>query len=305
MGADISTSVTLDTIFRIPYRDIYCDATFLISSRTGWCGTIHILFECRYRQVVSFLCVYCVLDGIYEINNVFSLAGNIFCDDVFFCCALPAIRNGDLNHLFCTCIDGIIVHLHDGITLTSVSSLCSSLHQIDSLLFRNNVCQFEECRLKNGVDTLSQTDLFTDLDTVDHIELDVVVCDKALNLSGKMLLNTFHIPWAVQKECAAVNQLLNHVILTNIGRIVTCYEVCLVDQVSRLDRLLTKTKVRHGHTARLLGVIVKVCLCIHIRVVADDLDGVLVCTYGTVSTKSPEFAVDGSFRRGNKGSTQF
>ena len=85
----------------------------------------------------------------------------------------------------------------------------------------------------------------------------------------------------------------------------TCNKVCLVDQISRLDRLLTKTKVRHGHTAGLLGVIVKVCLCIHIGVVADDLDGVLVCTYGTVSTKSPEFAVDGSFRRGNKGSTQF
>ena len=52
----------------------------------------------------------------------------------------------------------------------------------------------------------------------------------------------------------------------------------------------------HSNAAGFLGVIVKVCLCIHIGVVTDDLDGVLVCTYGTVCAKSPEFAVDGSFR---------
>ena len=55
----------------------------------------------------------------------------------------------------------------------------------------------------------------------------------------------------------------------------------------------------NGNTAGLLGVIIKICLSIHIGVVTDDLDGVLVSTYGTVCTKTPELTVDGSFGSGN------
>ena len=82
------------------------------------------------------------------------------------------------------------------------------------------------------------------------------------------------------------------------------YEVCLVDQVGGLDRLLTETQVRHGNTAGLLGVIIEVSLSIHVGVVTDDLNGVLVSTYSTVSAQTPELAVDGSFRSGNKRSHQ-
>ena len=56
----------------------------------------------------------------------------------------------------------------------------------------------------------------------------------------------------------------------------------------------------HGNAAGFLGVIVKVCLCIHISVVTDDLDGVLVCTYGTVCAQTPELTVGGSLRGGNQ-----
>ena len=63
---------------------------------------------------------------------------------------------------------------------------------------------------------------------------------------------------------------------------------------------MSETQVGHGNTAGLLGVIIEVSLSVHIGVVADDLDGVLVCTYGTVSAQTPELAVDGSFRSGNK-----
>ena len=115
----------------------------------------------------------------------------------------------------------------------------------------------------------------------------------------KMLLKTFHIPRTVQKESTSVNQLLYHVVFVYIGRIVACNEVCLVDQVGGFDRFLTETQVRHGNTAGLLGVIIKVSLCVHVSVVTDDLDGVLVCTYGTVSAKTPEFTVGSSFRSGN------
>ena len=123
---------------------------------------------------------------------------------------------------------------------------------------------------------------------------------KLLHLTRKVLLQSFHIPRAVQKECTSVYQLLYHVVLAYIGRIVAGYEVCLVDQVGGLDRSLTETQVRHGNTAGLLGVIIEVSLSIHVGVVTDDLDGVLVCTYGTVSAQTPELAVDGACRSGNQ-----
>ena len=56
----------------------------------------------------------------------------------------------------------------------------------------------------------------------------------------------------------------------------------------------------HCNTAGLLGVIIEVSLCVHIGIIADDLDRVLVCTYSTVGTKTPELTVYSSFRSGNK-----
>ncbi len=71
----------------------------------------------------------------------------------------------------------------------------------------------------------------TNLNTVDGVEVDIVLSDEFLHLSGQMLLQLFCIPCAVQQEGTAVNQLLNHVVLTYIGRIVACYEVSLTDQI--------------------------------------------------------------------------
>ena len=55
-------------------------------------------------------------------------------------------------------------------------------------IFRNDVSQFEECRLKNCIDTSAKSDFFTDLDTIDCIEFDVMVGDECFNLSRKMFV---------------------------------------------------------------------------------------------------------------------
>ena len=84
-----------------------------------------------------------------------------------------------------------------------------------------------------------------------------------------------------------------------------CYKVSLVNQVCWLNRFLTKAKVRHCNTTGLLGVIIKVSLCIHICVITDDLDRVLVSSDCSVSSKSPELTVDCSFWCCNQWSTYF
>ena len=51
----------------------------------------------------------------------------------------------------------------------------------------------------------------------------------------------------------------------------------------------------HGDTAGLLGVIAEVALSVHIGVVADDLDGVLVGANSTVGAQTVELAAHGAF----------
>ena len=304
MRTYIRTSVTLDTIIRIPYRDIHCDTALLICRSTGWCGTVNIIFKCRYRQTVTFLSGYFTLDGVDEINNLLSSAFCMSHKQPFICSIFPAFRNCYFHYLFCTCIDCCPVFLNNVITLTSVSSFRSCLHQFICFIFRNDICQFEECGLQNRIDTCrSHTGFDTNLHTIYGVELDIVVCNKCFHLSRQMFLQTFRIPCTVQKECTSVNQFLNHVVFVHIRRIVTGNKVCFVDQVCGFDRFLAETQVRHRNTAGLLGIIVKVSLCIHICIVTDDLDGVLVGTYGTVSAQTPELTVNRSFRSCNDRST--
>ena len=305
MGTYISTAVTLDTVFWFPYRDIYSDSTFFVGRCSGGSTSIHIIAECRYRKTVSFLGIYLHLNIVDEFHYVFSAVFCMGCCQSFISGVLPAFWNLDFFHLFCTGIDGIIVHLHNGIAFSAVGSFCCSFHQVNGLFFRNDIGQFKESRLEYSVDAAAQTDVFSNADTVNHIELNSMICNKCFYLSGKVLFQTCHIPWTVQKECSAVHQLLHHIVLIYIRRIVAGHEIRFMDQICGLNGLFTKSQMRHGHTAGLLGIIIKICLGIHICVITDDLNGVFVGTHSTVGTQSPELAVDGSFRRGYQRSAGF
>ena len=70
-------------------------------------------------------------------------------------------------------------------------------------------------------------------------------------------------------------------------------EVGLVDIVGALYRAVAETKMGDGDTAGLLGVILEVSLNVFVGVVADDLDGVLICADGAVAAETPELALDG------------
>ena len=115
-----------------------------------------------------------------------------------------------------------------------------------------------------------------------------------------MCLKLFQGPRAVQKEGSSVFNILNHVVFADIRCIVACNEVCLIDQISRLDRSLSKTKVGNSDTTGFFGVVIEICLCILISIITNDLDGVLVCTDRTVSTKTPELAADNGIRNCNR-----
>ena len=76
-------------------------------------------------------------------------------------------------------------------------------------------------------------------------------------------------------------------------------EVGLVDEVGGLwIGVLAETQVGNCNAAGLLGVVSEVSLRVHVGVVADDLDGVLVSANGAIRAKTPELAACCAFRSG-------
>ena len=74
-------------------------------------------------------------------------------------------------------------------------------------------------------------------------------------------------------------------------------ESSFVDEVRRFDRVFAEAEVRYGNTAGFLGVIGKVSLSVHIRVVTDNLNSALVGADRAVGAKAPELASRRAFRR--------
>ena len=184
MRAHIRTEVTLDTVVRIPNRYVYCDTTFLVCSRTGRSCTVNVILECGYREVVTFLSVYSSLNVVNEVDNILAALCSVNHVKAFVFTVLPALRNFHFYKSLSACIDRCPV-LHNNIfTLTAVSSLCSCFHKLVCLVSRDDLCQLEECGLKDRVDTgRAHACLDTKFNTVDGVEFDVVVSDKLLNLS--------------------------------------------------------------------------------------------------------------------------
>ncbi len=122
--------------------------------------------------------------------------------------------------------------------------------------------------------------------------------EQLLHGGGQTLFELFLGPRAVEQEHAAFLQILDHVIHGDIGGIVAGDEVRSINLIRALDRVLAEAQVADSQTAGLLGVICEVCLSIHVGVVADDLDRVLVGADSAVRAEAVELAGDSACRSG-------
>lgn len=137
-----------------------------------------------------------------------------------------------------------------------------------------------------------RADFLDDFETVESVELDVFLCNHVLHCRRKFCVHLFGFPLRVEKERAAVFKVGEHVVTKHVGFVVASHEVGLVDEVSASDGLVAETQVGDCDTARLFGVVCKVCLRVFVGVVADDFDGVLVCADGAVRAETVELARD-------------
>ena len=126
-------------------------------------------------------------------------------------CVCPVSRNVDLNECCCTCVNSLLVHLNDFFTLLH-ELLCLFLHVADSLVNRKNLCKSKESGLKNCICTLAKADLCGNVNSVNCIKLNIVLCDVLLGFCIHLLSKLSGIPLAVDKEYSARLNVLNHLV---------------------------------------------------------------------------------------------
>jgi len=144
MRTYIRTLVTLDTLGSIPYRNVCCNTTLLVCCCTGWSPACLVFLNNRYRNCVTLLSVDFLLNILNEVNNFLVVSLNFY-RVIIICAVLPALWNIYLNVCCSTGIDCVVVHLNDIVTLLSIRSCSCVLHKLDNFLFRNQLCQREEC----------------------------------------------------------------------------------------------------------------------------------------------------------------
>ena len=123
--------VTLNTLSSIPYRNIYCCTTLLVSCCTLRECTVFHTYECRYRERVTFLSVHYVNNLLDELRN------SLLLNRLILSC-LPGIRNVNCNNCINTCVDSSIVHLNDIVTLLTIRLESCLLHIVNSLVNRKD-----------------------------------------------------------------------------------------------------------------------------------------------------------------------
>ena len=286
MGADQSALVAHEALLGDPLRDGDGDAALLIAGGAGGHGAVGA--HGGHGQRVAFLRED-GLDIALEVrivghgHDLGALGGGG-----------PGFRILNLLHRVDADVDGVVILLDHGVALLGVGLLGGGLHEAHGILHGDHVGQLEEGSLHDGVDAPAHADLESQLDGVDVVELQMVLGDGVLEGRGQLLLHLLQGPGAVEEERAALLDAAGHVVLRDIGRIVAGHEVRAVDEVGALDGGLAEAQMADGETAGLLGVVGKVALGVHVGVVADDLDGVLVGAYGAVGAEAVELAGDGA-----------
>ena len=67
------------------------------------------------------------------------------------------------------------------------------------------------------------------------------------------------------------------------------YQVRLADEVGAADGTFPETQVGDGQAPGFFGIIFKISLGRHVRMISDDLDGIFRGADSAVSSQSPEF----------------
>ena len=253
MRADECALITLDAVLGMPQRSGNGNAALLICSCALRELTVLHSDECGNGEAVAVHLGDRTNDAVNEVDDLGTLAdGCGLCGGLTGFC--PVCGNIYVNESACAELDSLVVLSNDLVAELGVGLGCLLLHVGDSVVLRHNVCKCEECRLKDGILDLHVADIVScNARCVDDIEVDIVLCNVALDRCGEHFAELIGTPLAVEQEGSAGLDIVNDLkALVQVCNIVAGNEVSLSDVVGSLDGLIAEAQVRDSHAARFL-----------------------------------------------------
>ena len=171
-----------------------------------------------------------------------------------------------------TTVNSAEVLVNNVLTLLRVRLNDECLHLLYSEIQRNNLCDTEECRLEDGVGTVAETNLLSNLSCVDIVNSDVVLSEVTLYLVRDEVNQLLAVEDSVQQEETVLTQTTCYIVHVEVSLYVASYEVRSIYLICTVDRAVAETQVRAGETTRLLRVVREVCLAILVSIVTDNLN---------------------------------
>ena len=282
MRADKGALCAADTLFMIPGRNIQCGAGLFKLGGTRRHGAVFAAREVGNFEVVANLAE----NGSRHLFEIFRrrTAFRLFVHSIG-----PGSGIAYFVEFADTGINSGPVHVNDFLSFFAVR-LDDGIFQIFNGVFQgDNLCESKERSLHHHVDTGAEAEFLTDSVAVQGIEFNVMFGDSAFNTGRQFMLQFVIRPGTVQHERAAVFNTAEQIEALYIGLTVTSDIIRRVDKIRHINRLCAETQVRNRYAAGFFGVIRKVSLRIHVRMVADNLDGRFIGADRTVGTEAPEF----------------
>ncbi|OXU16121.1 hypothetical protein SMSP1_00060 [Sedimentisphaera salicampi] len=171
------TLAALNTQFRLPYRDVHSNIAFLIFGCS--CGEFPVHRHLAHWHAVA-------LAGENRCKhflNEFRCVVRYNLRHLFLACCIRGhvnLLNAVYSSIYC-----IRVHLNDFFALLAVSLLDSVFDCINRFFSRYNFADLEECCLHYDVDSRTEPELLCNADSVDYVEIKLLVYNLLLHLLGQ------------------------------------------------------------------------------------------------------------------------
>ena len=203
MRTNKGTHVALNALFRIPLRHHHCRTALFILGGPQRHRTVGRVNKNADGNVVA-------LQTVDRDQHLADIVGKQRINAFFRRLILgicPFRRHFDADHAGAATVDCLVVHAKNLVALRTVSAFDRFLHVLHGVFERQNARQLEKRRLQHGVCAVPHADFHGDAGSVDDVKIDMFTSQIPFDGSGKMPLQIFRFPGAVQQEGAAVFQL--------------------------------------------------------------------------------------------------
>ncbi len=289
VGTDQTALVALEAFRGIPHRDLNGNTPLFVGRKAHVDDAVLVSPEGADREVVALLAV----DGIGKIFHhirpgVLRRRGGVFCRK-------PRRRDPDLMEIGRTFVNGGKVPVHHIVSLCEIGASGQFLHVNGGLRRGDHVGQGKEGRLEDQIVVAPQPQSERNGYGINGIDFGFLCRQEPLDVSGEFPVQFLKGPRGVDQEGPSVLQFPDHVVLFQVGLVVTADEVGGLDVIGGADGGVAETQMGFGDAEGFLCIVFKIRLGEFRGVIVDDLHGTLVGPHGAVGTEAPEFAADDLF----------